>query len=549
MNRTSSVLALALFAGPGWAQTDVLQTIERPDHILHGWGATLFALPDLDGDGVGELAIGTREHGGGEVFWIHSGRSGAFLFSIVEPHVSLFWGGSIAATSDRNGDGVPDLVVVGTHSGAHDSPDGWIQIHSGATGELLLHLEPPAGFLLRENEVLALEDQDGDGIEDVLCRTVSVPGEGRPELQLFSTATGAPLFQGVVDDAVQSIGNKLARVEDHDGDGVDDFVSTGTDGNGPRVDVRSGRTGQVIRILRGAGIGLLTNNNEPITSTPDIDGDGLRDLAVGNHFEWDSNGGIGMVRSFSSVSGALHRRWESIVPGSEFGFRLISPGDLNLDGQGDLMTLEFRRLPDGTIEGTAFVGLDLDSSTPVFEELIPALGGIFVASLAVLPGVDPDGFPSFADFEGEEPSVLLRRYAQEVGTRFCTSTENSTGEAATIRALGSGSIATDRFLLEARDAVPTQFGIFFYGPDEVQVPFGQGFRCVGGGATGLGRLPVTLADDAGRLAHFVDFSDPPTGGTQITAGSTWSFQAWFRDPALGGPAFQTSDGTTVTFAQ
>ena len=40
----------------------------------------------------------------------------------------------------------------------------------------------------------------------------------------------------------------------------------------------------------------------------------------------------------------------------------------------------------------------------------------------------------------------------------------------------------------------------------------------------------------------------PGGAGQLTAGSTWNFQAWFRDPAAGGTAFNLSDGVELTFA-
>ena len=39
----------------------------------------------------------------------------------------------------------------------------------------------------------------------------------------------------------------------------------------------------------------------------------------------------------------------------------------------------------------------------------------------------------------------------------------------------------------------------------------------------------------------------PNASTQITAGSTWLFQAWFRDPAAGGAAFNLSDARQIEF--
>ena len=41
--------------------------------------------------------------------------------------------------------------------------------------------------------------------------------------------------------------------------------------------------------------------------------------------------------------------------------------------------------------------------------------------------------------------------------------------------------------------------------------------------------------------------NPPTAAGTMTPGSTWHFQAWFRDPAGGGAFFDLSDGLTITF--
>lgn len=534
-------LPCGLLLAPLSAQTEVLYSIAKPDAST-GWGSSLVALPDMDGDGIGDLAITARQHGAGTCVWVHSGADGALLYAISEPHVSLFFGPSVTAVGDQNGDGVRELIIVGTHSGAHDSPDGWIQVHSGADGSLLRHMEPPTGYILRENDIIALSDQDGDGVEDVLIRTYTLPGLDSPQLQLYSSRTGLPLYTGVA-DTTAFLGNRLIHIDDRDGDGVPDFATTGMDSLGSRVDIRSGRTGAVISILRGDDIGFLSGNGEGLVGTPDRDGDGQRDFATGSFFETPGADGLGVVRSFSSYNGLLQRSWVGSGPLAQFAHQLIAPGDLNQDGRDDLLTVEHINGQDGF----SLIGLDLGSDGRMFEEFLEGAIGGYAARMIALPGVDPEGFPTFAVMESGSTTLRVRRYAQVVSEPGCTSTLNSTGEAAVIRAIGSSAIHMQRFLLEATQAVPGQFGIFFYGPDEAQTPFGDGFLCVTGGATGLGRLPVEQADSTGRFTHWVDFSAPPTATTQITPGSTWTFQAWFRDPALGAPYFQTSDAATVLF--
>jgi hypothetical protein len=128
------------------------------------------------------------------------------------------------------------------------------------------------------------------------------------------------------------------------------------------------------------------------------------------------------------------------------------------------------------------------------------------------------------------------------GTNYCISAANSVGAGASMSATGSDSVGANNLVLLA-GPVPDQPGIFFYGPDQVQTPFGNGFQCVGGN---LSRLDVELGA-GGVLSHSLNNTLPPTMAGLITPGSTWHFQAWYRDPAAGGANFNLSDGYSILF--
>jgi len=149
------------------------------------------------------------------------------------------------------------------------------------------------------------------------------------------------------------------------------------------------------------------------------------------------------------------------------------------------------------------------------------------------------------DLNGDE---LPDECEVSLGQNYCIGQANSTGVGGSISATGSGSVAANDMTVRADGMPPTQPGLFFYGPEQAIVPFGNGFRCVGAGSAGIARLGVEVSSAAGILLHNVDMTSPPTLATQITGGSTWNFQAWYRDPAAGGAFFNLSDGLEVSFA-
>jgi len=128
------------------------------------------------------------------------------------------------------------------------------------------------------------------------------------------------------------------------------------------------------------------------------------------------------------------------------------------------------------------------------------------------------------------------------GSNYCTISPNSVGGGSSITSNNQTSIAANNFSLSCSGAIPGQFGIFYFGPNQVSTPFGHGVRCVGGTTR---RLPVLQADFFGDAAYDLDFTSPPE--SDITADSTWNFQFWHRDPAAGPPNFNLSDGLEVLF--
>jgi hypothetical protein len=133
---------------------------------------------------------------------------------------------------------------------------------------------------------------------------------------------------------------------------------------------------------------------------------------------------------------------------------------------------------------------------------------------------------------------------------FCKSSDNSApGGGSILTAIGSHSIMKNELTLSVVETVPNGFGLPFYGATNgTAVPFGDGQLCITGSLFRV--LPATMAGPDGIAVVPLNLGAAPFSGGlgQVTAGSTWNFQYWLRDPANGATGFNASSGLKITFA-
>ena len=133
-----------------------------------------------------------------------------------------------------------------------------------------------------------------------------------------------------------------------------------------------------------------------------------------------------------------------------------------------------------------------------------------------------------------------------IGPNYCATAPNSVGPGAIISASGTPSIAANDLVLNSGPMAPFEPGIFYYGPAQNMVAFGDGIRCVSGSAGTVVRIfPFVQSSAQGVLELAFDNSGPAHG--QVMAGATLNFQGWFRDPAAGMSGFNLSDGLSIPF--
>ncbi|MEC8511373.1 MAG: hypothetical protein VX015_04440 [Planctomycetota bacterium] len=139
-----------------------------------------------------------------------------------------------------------------------------------------------------------------------------------------------------------------------------------------------------------------------------------------------------------------------------------------------------------------------------------------------------------------------------IGTNYCTSNANSTGNAASISGFGLTRVSANDVTLTASNLPANQFGILIVSANRGFVPgaggTSNGNLCLGG-AIGryVGPGEILSSGGAGEFSLSIDLGLIPQGGgtTATVAGDTWNFQAWYRDGVGLGSNF--TDGIEIVF--
>ena len=121
---------------------------------------------------------------------------------------------------------------------------------------------------------------------------------------------------------------------------------------------------------------------------------------------------------------------------------------------------------------------------------------------------------------------------------------------ALLTGLGSADVFGDDLVLLTSGIKDGGWGVVLMGTAKTPTPNGDGLHCVGDGPGGLRRFPIAAANKNGDLSLSAVVSTSEAFGPQgtIVAGSTWSFQTWYRDSqGPCGNGSNVSNGLTILF--
>lgn len=156
-----------LFSGPAKRANETLRGRRRGD----AFGSSISGLEDLNGDGHADFGVcapfaGSRIAQAG-CFVAYSGQSLRPLRTLYGPESMCWFGVSAVNPGDLDGDAVDDLLIGAPATSLGDqSAVGWVGSYSGATGDSLAVYpgSEPGEFFGRS--LAAGFDWDGDGVGD-----------------------------------------------------------------------------------------------------------------------------------------------------------------------------------------------------------------------------------------------------------------------------------------------------------------------------------------------------------------------------------------------
>ena len=266
------------------------------------------------------------------------------------------------------------------------------------------------------------------------------------------------------------------------------------------------------------------------------DGGGLDLYAAGSFLV---TGAGTPARGIASWDGSSWSAVGAGLAGADRGTRMLTVFD---DGNGSALYAGGEYVGTGSgLPGLGIMKWDGSSWAPLPGSYAPERPDI--RALAVFDAGGGDALYACGDFQALTDSgdgYLARWGCSSLGAAYCVAATNSTGVGATIEAQGVSVVSANDFTLRTSGLPSGVPGLYFFGPNQVQLPFGDGFRCVGGATR---RVQPPNAAMGTVLSRKVDLDRY----TSIVPGASLNFQLWYRDAMAMSSGFNLSDAWSTSF--
>jgi len=326
------------------------------------FGSSLAALPDLDGDSIGELLVGAplaqgAAPGSGQVY-VRSGANGGGIFVRGGDGAQDHMGWSVASVGDLDGDGVADFAAGAIDDDNFGSSSGSVRIWSGANASAIATISGYKKEQLFGYSIERLGDWNADGVSDFAVGAPSIaasPDTGF--VRVYSGADRSILATLTGLNSSDNFGAAIANIGDLDGDGRAD-LAVGSPQKSPastgQVDVHLAAGGPFLFRLLGSGI--ADRFGTALSAAGDVDGDGVPDFVVGAPgFDLPQATDTGSLICFSGADASVLFTHYGVDLGMPVGTSIDGASDVNEDGRPDLVLGSPGNLAVSTDRGGAMV--------------------------------------------------------------------------------------------------------------------------------------------------------------------------------------------------
>ena len=341
------------------------------------FGFAVSTAGDVNDDGYADVIVGALYYDNGEsnegrAYVYHGSATGLNSMPtwIAESNqAEAFFGISVAAAGDVNGDSYADVIVGAVHFDHGEGDEGLVFVYHGSASGLgavpAWTAESNQTSAEFGHSVSTAGDVNGDGYADVM---VGAPTYGRAYVYHGSAAgLGAtPAWTGESGQAGGAFGSSVSTAGDVNGDGYSDvIVGAHQYDNGEQDEGR-------VYVYYGSAAGLnatvawMTEGDQggarygfSVSTAGDVNGDGYADVLVGayryDNGQTDEGQACVFYGSASGLSSTAMWTAESNQTNAGFGYSVGTAGDVNGDGYSDVIVgVPWYDNPQGD-EGAAFV--------------------------------------------------------------------------------------------------------------------------------------------------------------------------------------------------
>lgn len=402
------------------------------------WSAALAASPPIDSSVVARVPAGddaAPRLSEDEILYHFEGDAPGDWF-----------GWAAAALDDLDGDGTPDFAV-GAHQNesfgarpAPTAPPGYVVVYSGATGAELYRLQSSGSLPADGSDdhfgysLTSTVDMDADGVDDIAVGAYLYDSADDDPESVDENTGGVQIFSGRTGALLQTLdgfawgdrfGFHVTTLPDMDADGKRDLlISAQKAESGPEnagcLQAWSSSTLEMLGCVYGPGEeGHLGTSG---TGVGDLDGDGTPEIA-GGAFKYCQPGEaqfeIGAAAVFHGRTGEVLFAWQGRERLDSFGYSMARLADVDGNGRDELLVGAPQSDWLGHYEGAGYVRVLSCAGGETLALLRGRrTGDQFGWSVAAVGDRDGDGIDDFAVGAPASIAVVREGTLERRGTLY-----------------------------------------------------------------------------------------------------------------------------------